>query len=70
MMKQEVKIFNIPIVCTSDVDVKKYEDESQKVQQNLLEALDEGYRLFNTHTVTLGNVSNVILICTKYKSKE
>lgn len=70
MVKQELKIFNFPIACTSDVDVKKYEGERQRVQQNVLEALEEGYRLFNTHTVTLGNVGNIVLIFTKYKSKE
>ena len=70
MMKQELKIFNFPIACTCDVDVKEYENRSQEVQKSILEALEKGYRLFNTHTVTLGNVSNVVLIFTKYKSKE
>ena len=58
-----------PIVVQGSADVKHYTDEEQAVQIKIQNLLNDSWRIYNTHTLTLGTVGYLVYVFYKEEQK-
>lgn len=70
MIRQEVRVFSFPICCASNADADGYKHENEEENNRMMESLEEGFRLFSTHTMVLNNAGYLVCTLTKNTHKE
>lgn len=63
--KKGIKIFNIPIVCSDRTSLEDYSKIKIEESKGLSEALDEGYEIIATHSLTLTNAGYIAFVLCK-----
>lgn len=63
--KKSIKIFNVPIVCTNSVSLEDYRKQNTEESAELDKALEEGYEIIATHSLTLSNAGYIAFVLCK-----
>lgn len=64
-VKKSVKIFNIPIVCSRSTSLADYNKQNLEEGTNMNEALDEGYEIIASHSLTLADAGYIVFVLYK-----
>lgn len=63
--RKEIKIFNIPIVCTGSANLEDYNKTRIEESNAMGEAMAEGYEIITIHSLTLGNTGYIAFVLLK-----
>lgn len=66
--RKNIKIFNIPIVCSSRASLEDYNKINAEESTKMDKAMTEGYEIIATHSLTLDNAGYIVFVL--YKEEE